>query len=62
MFVSNKLELCAIFTFIPFDMAIANQNSQHALPASAKFTALCVKSIPYKCNSLKSLAMAYAKA
>ena len=48
MLVSNKLELCAMFILIPFDIAIANQNSQHALPASAKLTFLWVKSIPYK--------------
>ena len=41
-------------------VAIANQNSQQPLPASAKATFLCVKSMPYKCSSLTSLAIAYA--
>jgi len=50
-----------MLTFIPFEIAIANQNSQQALPASAKLTALCVKSIPYKCNSETFCDIAYAK-
>ena len=38
--VSNKAELCAISTLIPFAIAVASQNSQQALPASAKCGAL----------------------